>query len=468
MKALALFTALALFSATTLAQDAAPTVVPVEAPAVETTATEEPPVEVSPPPVAPIPAPVAAKPKPVVRQKKPSSPAKATKAEHKPDLAPQILSDLPQRQIVRVPLLDVDFFFVDQDQIKSVTINEEVQPITPASTLMISKQLLLTPGVTQVKVTAKDEAGNERTKIYLIGYNPSDQDTTNSWQIEYMAIVGTEVDSNPTADISAPFPIGDLDLQGVVDDNQQADSRTNVVGAVYARKGQFNLAGGIVNREYTKPDNSLYGAFAWFFSTGYWVPSGGDKLLFSYTFMDLNMGGADYQQLHSLGGMLLSKSRDAEGNYTSRIGLTQSMKSFAASNAVAGSETRFEWIYEAEESNEQDLFRSTFAVGQSQDAQEASLNQYISYSNLWRNAWESGLTAEFDWAFAMRNFPSDDALLPIGFGDTRLDLPVSLGTKIGYKFQKFWLKAHYSYLFNLSNSSVYERSITGVSLQGIF
>jgi|TARA_B100000959_G_scaffold251991_1_gene281789 hypothetical protein len=74
-----------------------------------------------------------------------------------------------------------------------------------------------------------------------------------SWKI--VAGLKYENDSNPSQDIGIPVKIGDIEIQGVIDDSQQADTRISQNLLALLSYGTINAFIGVNQTGYSK---SLY------------------------------------------------------------------------------------------------------------------------------------------------------------------------------------------------------------------
>lgn len=394
------------------------------------------------------------------------------------DIAPQILtSDLLRKQIVYEPVQTVSFVFVDDDLIERIEINGETQEFEPASTIVITKKYTFNEGRTVITVSAADEQGNERTKKFLVGYGIKDeekfkdQETESEIKLAVSVKAAYENDDNPTKDLSTPVKLGDLEIQGVIPDEEQPDTRTTLGATVIAAMDTIYAFVGAEQTNYSKSENDFLNSQAIFLGAGLTAPmSDNSAFLMSYMFLDINVGGEDFSQNHVFSPGLQFKSKDGDGSYTDVIGIDYTMKAFADSQFEDGSETVLKWTYESWDPEKQDKYYRIFAYGSVNDGTEISEYTFWQMDFDWFNKWDSGLLFDIGTGFQHRTYKND---IPLSedtpLGTERVDIPFRLSTGLGWAFNDKW-KAVYNYKYetNLSNKSPWVRNIHGLTVNGQF
>jgi hypothetical protein len=184
--------------------------------------------------------------------------------------SPQILTtDLKRRQTSNEVQLPVSWVIYDDDLIQEILINGKPVKFAKSQTVVINRLLNLKPGKNLISVTATDSEQNLRTRRYLVLYAkelgqapesplPHEEDHKKdipkfSWKI--VAGLKYENDSNPSQDIGIPVKIGDIEIQGVIDDSQQADTRISQNLLALLSYGTINAFIGVNQTGYSK---SLY------------------------------------------------------------------------------------------------------------------------------------------------------------------------------------------------------------------
>ena len=184
--------------------------------------------------------------------------------------APQILTtDLKRRQTSNEVQLPVSWVIYDDDLIQEILINGKPVKFAKSQTVVINRLLNLKPGKNLISVTATDSEQNLRTRRYLVLYAkelgqapesplPHEEDHKKdkpkfSWKI--VAGLKYENDSNPSQDIGIPVKIGDIEIQGVIDDSQQAVTRISQNLIALLSYGTINAFIGVNQTGYSK---SLY------------------------------------------------------------------------------------------------------------------------------------------------------------------------------------------------------------------
>lgn len=406
--------------------------------------------------------------------------------EEIPNNPPQILtSDLIRKQVIQEPSIVVTFVIVDDDNINEVTINGVPEEFDPDSTILITKKFTFDPGKTLITVIALDEQGNAQEKTFLIGYDldsaeseefgEQEEETEEQevskffWKVQ--ATVKKEIDDNPTSDLSSPVKIGDLDLQGVIPDDQQTDNRTNLTGSVFVGYDGFVAFLGAAHTKYDKSDNDFLNSEATYFGLGYSHTFNADRIL-SLTLMllDINVGGENFSQNTSISPSMTFNSNDSEGNYSHIWGVDYTIKKFAKTSLEDGSQGTLKWTYKSLDAEKLDLFTSVLKMGSGDSGTEESEATYASFDLDWANRWQIGF--KWDMGFGMQ-YKSFENQLPLSaktpLGEKRVDMPMRISNLFGWHFSDNWqLNYKYEYTFNLSNKSPYTRAIQGIALNGAF
>jgi len=395
-----------------------------------------------------------------------------------PNAAPQILtSDLLRKQVVYEPTQTVSFVFVDDDTIERIEINGEAQEFEPASTIAITKKYTFKEGRTVITVTAADEKGNERTKKFLVGYRLKDEKQFSEEKVEsgfkWMVNVKTayENDDNPTLDLSTPVKLGDLEISGVIPDEDQPDTRITLAATMVAMLDNMYGFAGIEQTNYSKSENDFLNSQVLFLGAGLSISmSDASAFLMSYMFLDINVGGEDFSQNHVFSPGLQFESKDSDGFYKDIIGIDYTMKAFADSQFDAGSEMILKWTYESFDAERQDKYYRIFAYGSVNNGTEISEYTFWQMDFDWFNKWDSGFLLDIGTGFQHRTYKNDIPLSEdTGLGTDRVDIPFRFSAGLGWAFNDQW-KAMYNYKYetNLSNKSPYVRNIHGLTINGQF
>ncbi|MDH4225415.1 MAG: hypothetical protein OEW12_07195 [Deltaproteobacteria bacterium] len=106
--------------------------------------------------------------------------------------APQILtSDLTQRMTAESEPLEVSFVFADSDSVTRVLINGQKQKINPGDTVALTTRIPLNKGSNLVEVIATDQAGNSRTKTFLVEYAGTlAESQLPAWRMKWIGSLG--------------------------------------------------------------------------------------------------------------------------------------------------------------------------------------------------------------------------------------------------------------------------------------
>jgi hypothetical protein len=387
--------------------------------------------------------------------------------------APQILtSDLARRTTVDQPRLTVDFVILDTDKVTEVTINGEKQKITPADTVTVRKEFVFDKAQTRIEVTATDEKGNTRTLAYLVllpGAAPPEPEAVARWFVRLG--LRYEIDSNPSNDLSLPpgVDVGQ-DVEGVVPDEEQEDSRTTlkaIVGLTYG--GLYGLLGAI-QQSYTKSDNDQFNSEVIFLGGGWRSGGPGQSgFVISYLFSDIGLGDFDYSQTHTITPGFEIASKDSQGTSRHLFAVDLISKNFARDDQEDSSQYTAKWDYNSADAQNQDSVRNLLAYGTSTEGFEQSEFTFLSLDEDWVNRWDSGFRFDIGWGIAYRDYPNQEPLSTEFLGDTRVDIPLRFSLGPGWQFSPSWFVLFgYRYVTNLSNKQPYIRSIYGLTVEGAF
>lgn len=394
------------------------------------------------------------------------------------DNPPEILtSELALKTILETDRLEVNFVIVDTDKVTEVTINGDKQPIEAADTVMLSRTFVFSQDVTRLRVTAKDEAGHERTVVYTVfrpGVDPDKKIAQEAPKGRLFAAYDAryESDSNPTNDLSSPIVIEGVKLSGVVPDDQQTDTRLNVNASVGYAKGDLTGYGGISRIQYSKDDNKAYNVMVLFLGGVWAIPRGETAAIeLGYTFADINVGDGDYAQSHTFSPGYRSASVHSDGDTaTSLYGADLVLKTFAVSQQESATAYRLKADYNSQDKAKQDSYRRRFYYGTESEGLPETEYSFLGGDWDWKNRWDSGVLFDIGLGVQYRNYVSD---LPLSvdtpLGAKRVDVPMRLSSGVGYQLKpNLRLMGNYQYLFNLSNKSPYVRQIMGVGVSGTF
>ena len=385
--------------------------------------------------------------------------------------APQILtSDLAQETPITVDRLSVYFVIVDSDTIIEVTIDGEPQDFVPGDTVLISKEFFFEDDRTTIRVTATDEKGNTRAKTFLV-LKPSARaaPTRLTWTLSFG--VGFDIDTNPSNDLSSPIDLEGVKIEGVVPDDEQEDTRTNLKAIISLRFGSLDAYLGTQQQTYTKAVNERFNTQVNFVGVGYRSGEGkASGFILRYAFTDIQLGTFDYAVLNTISPGYESFSEDADDDLRNVFKLDITAKDFAKESQTDTTLFALKWAHKSTDKKDNDVFRSLIAYGTGDEGLEETEHQFIGLDFDWELRARSGLRVDIGFGWTYRNFPNDEPLTTdTPLGDTRVDnlLRFSLGP--GWEFGAGW-RAHlgYRYLFNLSNKAPYVRQIYGLNVDGAF
>ena len=390
--------------------------------------------------------------------------------------APQVLStDLAIRQVVESDQLTVTFVIVDEDTITKITIDGEPQSFAPGDTVMITKEFTFTPGRRVIKVEVEDEAGNKRERSYLVAFRvplepEKPKEKAAGLRVNFIVEAAFEVDDNPTQDLSLPVTVSQIgEIEGVVDDSEQEDTRQIVKGVVSLSGDKWSTYLGIASTTYSDSDNQNLESDVVFIG-GNWNPGQGNGFQLGATWTDVDLGGEDYVTLLTLSPATQSTSNDSEGTHRSLWGLDVTSKTFDLPDRKDDTLFTLKWVRNSVDKENQDSSRKVLAVGTSSEGTPATEFNFIGWDADWKNRWDSGLRWDIGWAYAYRDYPNDEDIITDDlFGDTRVDNVFRFSTGVGWEFTpQISALFNYRYVFDLSNDSPYVRQVYGLNVKGVF
>lgn len=397
----------------------------------------------------------------------------AAQDEAEESQAPQILtSDLARRHVLTEDRISVDFVIVDSDNITRVTINGEPQQFTPSDTVLITKEFVFTEDRTVIEVTATDEQGNERTLQYFV-FRPGVQVAAEEPGLRYFVRVSLafEIDDNPSNDLSSPIDIEGVDVEGVVPDDEQEDSRITVQALGGLIGNRWNAFLGVLSQNYSKSENENFNTRMIFLGAGYRFGAPSESsFVVRYLFVDIDIGSFDYSQQHTVTPGFEIVRKDDEGSYRDFFAVDLILKDFAQSAAEDSSQFTLKWEDIELDAAKQDRSRGVLAYGNSTEGFDESEYDFLSYNQDFVNRWDSGFRFDIGWGYQYRSYPNDEPLTEdTPLGDTRVDNLLRFSAGPGWQFNPAWFaKLGYRYVTNISNKSPYVRQIYGVTVQGTF
>ena len=402
-------------------------------------------------------------------------PALAQQEDNSP---PEILtSELALKTVLESDRLEVNFVFVDADKVTAVTIDGDAQTFEPADTVMLTRTFVFRQPVTRVRVTARDQAGNERTVAYTVflpGVDPNQAEAPKEdkgrWFGSYDARY--EQDSNPSNDLSSPISIEGVKLTGVVPDDQQADTRFNLLASGGFTQGNLTAYAGATLIDYSKDANKPYEVLAVFLGGIYAIPRGEAAAWeIGYSYTDIYVGGNGYVQLHTIAPGYRSAAATGDGGTeTVLYGADLTLKAFANSNQDSVTAYRLKWDYGSTDKEKQDSYRRRFYYGSESEGLASTEYTFLGADWDWSNRWDSGLLWDIGLGVQHRNYANDIPLSPdTPLGSKRVDVPMRVSTGLGWQLSPtLRVMGNYQYLFNLSNKSPYLRQILGIGVSGSF
>jgi hypothetical protein len=279
-----------------------------------------------------------------------------------------------------------------------------------------------------------------------------------------------ETDSNPTNDLSSGLI--DIGATGVVDDAEQEDTRTTLRGRANVYYGDLDGFLGFQDASYAKSDNESLNTQATLLGGGYTLAvSESFEVHLRGTFTDLNIGGNDYSVNTALAPALVFYSdRGDEGTARNTLRLRIVSKDFASSEQTDGSDTILAWVRNTSDAAQLDTFTNRLRYGTNTEGREESDFSFLSEDADWQNRWEFGLRIDLGFGYSYRSYPNDTPLSEdTPFGSTRIDNLLRYTIGLGWQINPDWSVMYNSRTVNnLSNKSPYERTISGIELQGAF
>ena len=388
---------------------------------------------------------------------------------------PRIMTtSLMRKQRVDQPNLVVHFVVVDDDPIVAVSINGVAQKFNAANTLLLSRKFSFEPGRTLISVVATDQKGNQQSRSFLVLYEPDPEkavaQTDPADRLNWNVVIelGSEEDSNPTEDLSSPVKLGDLELQGVVEDSQQTDTKQKIRLIAVATRKEFNGLVGVAKSTYAKQVNELLNSQMIFAGAG-WKHPLSETLSFKadYLFSDINLGANDYAQYHGLTPGLLWETQTKEETSSHFFTFDLVLKQFADTGQKDGHQNGFKWLYQNTDLDK-DKFVSLIAFGTGTQGTAESEESYFTMNFDWHNQWSGPF---WDLGFGMQ-YEAYKNQVPLStntpLGKSRLDLPINYSTALGWQGSNWMIQYHYRYLLNLSNKVLYERTVQGFSASATF
>lgn len=397
--------------------------------------------------------------------------------ERKQIKSPEILTtDLLKRQKVVEKEVRASFVVVDDYDIVSVTINGEVQNITPGKIVTIEKLFNLKTGRNAVKINARNSLGGMRERIFIIAYGDDVEilppEKVEEKKFQWFVIVGGkyDIDSNPSNDLGVPIDTGDVVVEGIVDDKEQDDVRITKNAILTASYG--GISGFIVvnTTEYEKDQYQAYNTEVLMVGAGYTPKPDRCGVFLGYFFLDLNNDGYDTLQSHTTNlGYQFGYIADNGSNSRWLFSLVWAGSEFADPTEEPSSTGTFKWEYVNLDEDRLDKFHYVFGYGSSLESSEEDIHSFWTMDFQWSNKWRSGVLFDIGFAFGQKEYPNQAPLsAETPFGDKRVDVPLSYNNSLGFTKWGWTLKLNYEYSFNLSNKSPSVRDITGIELSAVF
>jgi hypothetical protein len=281
-----------------------------------------------------------------------------------------------------------------------------------------------------------------------------------------------EIDTNPSNDLSTPIDVG-VDVQGVVPDSEQPDSRITLKAIVGFSYGNSNAFIGAVQQTYGKSDNDQFNSTVMFLGGGWRSNPGGQNAFVAQALItDINLGDFDYAQTITLTPGYETDSKDADGSYRSLYALDVISKNFARGEQTDATVFTLKWDFNSKDPEQEDTFRNLLQLGNSTEGFEQSEYSFVGIDEDWTNIWGSGSGFRFDigWGLQYRSYPNDEPLTTdTPLGTTRVDNLLRFSIGPGWQFTPAWSAVFgYRYLTNLSNKQPYVRQIYGLIVEGAF
>ncbi len=386
------------------------------------------------------------------------------------EAGPQILtSDLALENDVTGDTLTANFVILSNGAVTVVTINGENQTITPGDTVLVTKELKFTKQQNLVTVVATDKEGKSRTRTYLVRYKGAAPEEKLTFGATVKASM--EIDGNPTNDLSSPIAIKGVDINGVVKDSEQPDTRTTLQASGTLTYGKWTGFIGALNQTYGKADNDgLNTQILYLGGTGRFNQGGTRDFLMTYVFTDLNVGGNDYAQMHTISPAYESRSEDKKGFYRHTFAFDYTLKDFSSSTQKDGGQYALRWNYNSQNPSKLNTFDSIIGYGTSTEGIKEQDYSYLGANLDWANRWDAGFRLDSGFGFEYRDFPEEkQPLTKKLFGKTRVDALLRYSIGAGWQFNPKWsVMFNYRYLTDISNKAPYVRPIYGVTVDGAF
>ena len=418
------------------------------------------------------------------------------------DQAPQILtSDLTRKQIINYPAKVVTFVFVDDDLIKEVIINDQLQTFEPDKTIVIVKKFRFQKGKTLIKVSVTDEKGNQRQKTYLVGFgvqldvkpkNKIKEASKLFWKLLFG--ISAESDSNPTNDLSAPYGIDSFPPE--FRESLEADQKRTLKGILVLGYDKYNGMLGVVRGVYANPNNNILNSSVGFLNMGYKNPINDDwKAFVNFGYMEIKLGdfeyghlfvpsavGFDYSKNYTLSGGGEYAYKDKGGDFKKHsLTLELLYKDFAVAATTGGSSESasnaknngmfnlIRWDYFSLDKEKQDSYKSAVSVGVSSEGTEESEFNFISADFDWANKWGNGLFWDMGVGVQKRAYLTAEPLLSTTkLGSLRVDLPLRASSGFGWANNNYKAAVNAKHVSNYSNKQPYKRNTISLSLDGNF
>ena len=395
---------------------------------------------------------------------------------------PRVLTtDLMKRQKSAEDKKIVSFVIMDDDLVTAVWVNNQPEKIEPARTVTLTKEFGFKHGRNLISVEAQDERGNKTTVNYLVAFGPGVEvfmETAEKkaagqegWTISASLDVRYEKDDNPTLDLGLPIKVGDLDIQGIVDDTEQPDNRISANAMAIALYKGYNIKAGGSMIDYSQEKYRPVELKVAMLGTGYSPGSLASGWLLDYLFMDIDVGGTDYAQYHTASaGYQWSWKRKSGSFSTHSLAGVYTYKDFAAPENSNGGQEQLAWTFVSLDAEQLDSYRQVLTFGNNQDGTDLSEYSFAGASFDWNNKWKSGVLFDIGFALQYRTYKTDTPLsADTPLGAKRVDLPLGVTTALGWEFVKNWsLALGAEYNVNVSNKSPWVRTIQGVTLKGSF
>ena len=399
--------------------------------------------------------------------------------------APQILtSDLIRKQILTDSEKVVSFVFVDENNIAEILINGVSQNFKNNDTVLINKKFVFEAGKNIVEVIVVDQAGNSRKKTFLVGLGEEvdlekeivlDGETkkdekAKKYFLKTSFALSYELDDNPSNDFSTPVAVQGMDIKGVVDDSEQADYRSVANLVLALGTGAINGFIGGIKTTYSKQKNKSINSQAAFVGVGLRLKYiDDDFFVFNYLLTDVNVGGNDFSQTHSLTPGMLFNSKDYKGIYKNLLTMNYTLADFSDQADEDSPSYSVKWEYHSMDADLLDDYRFQLAYGYSSSGTKDSVLTFTGLDFDWHNRWETGLKWDLGFGMQYKKYATAEPLTNEFLGNTRVDVPIRFSNTFGWQFNPSWkLLLNYKYSLNISNKLIYVRRISGLILKGAF